>query len=58
MAGLILPHRPQEVEQISGIAETGAVVLPGKDATETAFKKESLQDFRILYLAVHGFADT
>jgi CHAT domain-containing protein len=30
----------------------------GKDATETAFKKEPLDQFRVLHLAVHGFADT
>ena len=29
----------------------------GKDATETAFKKEPLNQFRILHLAVHAFAD-
>jgi len=32
--------------------------LLGKDATETAFKKEPLDQFRVLHLAVHGFADT
>jgi len=31
--------------------------LLGKDATETAFKKQPLDQFRILHLAVHGFAD-
>jgi CHAT domain-containing protein len=40
------------------LAGPGAVVLLGNTATETAFKKEPLQDFRILHLAVHGFADT
>src|SRR5437588_7641983 len=33
-------------------------MLLGKDATETAFKKEPLDQFRALHLAVHGFADT
>jgi CHAT domain-containing protein len=32
--------------------------LIGRNATETAFKKESLDQFRVLHLAVHGFADT
>jgi len=32
--------------------------LLGKEATETAFKKEPLDQFRVLHLAVHGFADT
>jgi CHAT domain-containing protein len=53
-----LPQTRQEVEQISSIAGPGAVVLLGNTATETAFKKEPLEDFRILHLAVHGFADT
>jgi len=30
----------------------------GQQATESAFKKEPLDQFRILHLAVHGFADT
>lgn len=33
-------------------------ILLAKDATETAFKKEPLDQFRVLHLAVHGFADT
>jgi len=33
-------------------------MLLGKDATETGFKKQPLDQFRILHLAVHGFADT
>ena len=53
-----LPQTRQEVEQISSIAGPEAVVLLGKNATETAFKNEPLKDFRVLHLAVHGFADT
>ena len=34
------------------------MILLGVDATETAFKKEPLDQFRVLHLAVHGFADT
>jgi CHAT domain-containing protein len=30
----------------------------GKEATEGAFKREPLDQFRALHLAVHGFADT
>jgi len=33
-------------------------MLLGAGATEAAFKKEPLNEFRILHLAVHGFADT
>ena len=53
-----LPQTRQEVEQIKGIAGPDAVILLGTNATETAFKKEPLAEFRILHLAVHGFADT
>ncbi len=33
-------------------------LLLGKFATETAFKMSDLADYRIVHLAVHGFADT
>src|SRR5207237_824966 len=35
----------------------GSVVLLGRDATETAFKREPLSKFRVLHLAVHGIAN-
>jgi len=47
-----------EVEEIGRIVGSDAVMLLGKDATETGFKKQPLDQFRILHLAVHGFADT
>ena len=53
-----LPQTREEVEEIGKIAGRDAVILLGKDATETAFKKEPLDQFRVLHLAVHGFADT
>jgi len=53
-----LPQTREEVEQIDKIIGHDSMVLLGKDATETAFKKEPLDQFRILHLAVHGFADT
>jgi CHAT domain-containing protein len=53
-----LPQTRAEVEEIGKIVGSSAVMLLGKDATETAFKKEPLDQFRILHLAVHGFADT
>jgi CHAT domain-containing protein len=52
-----LPQTREEVEEISRIVGPESVILLGKDATETAFKKEPLDQFRILHLAVHGFAD-
>jgi len=53
-----LPETRAEVEQIGEVIGSDAVMLVGKDATETAFKKQPLDQFRILHLAVHGFADT
>ena len=53
-----LPQTREEVEEIGRIVGPESVILLGKDATETAFKREPLDQFRILHLAVHGFADT
>jgi CHAT domain-containing protein len=53
-----LPETRAEVEEIGKLYGSNAVMLVGKDATETAFKKQPLDQFRILHLAVHGFADT
>ena len=53
-----LPQTREEVEEIGRIFAKDAVVLLGKEATETAFKREPLDQFRVLHLAVHGFADT
>src|ERR1700722_7917898 len=53
-----LPETRAEVEEIGKIVGSDAVILLGKDATETGFKKQPLDQFRILHLAVHGFADT
>ena len=53
-----LPETRAEVEEIGKIVGSDAVILLGRDATETGFKKQPLDQFRILHLAVHGFADT
>jgi len=53
-----LPETREEVEQIGKLAGPTSILLIGKDATETVFKKEPLDQFRVLHLAVHGFADT
>ena len=53
-----LPETREEVEEIGRLAGPASVLLIGKDATETVFKKEPLDQFRVLHLAVHGFADT
>ncbi|MGA8504534.1 MAG: CHAT domain-containing protein [Candidatus Sulfotelmatobacter sp.] len=53
-----LPQTREEVEEIGRIVGPNSVILLAQDATETAFKKEPLDQFRVLHLAVHGFADT
>jgi CHAT domain-containing protein len=53
-----LPQTREEVEEIGKIVGPDAIILLAKDATETAFKEERLDKFRVLHLAVHGFADT
>ena len=53
-----LPQTREEVQEIGKIVGPNAVILLAKGATETAFKKEPLDQFRVLHLAVHGFADT
>ncbi len=53
-----LPQTREEILELRKILGSDAVVLLGSDATETAFKSEPLQDFKIIHLAAHGFADT
>src|SRR5271165_4734428 len=52
-----LPQTREEVENISRIVGKGAETLLGASATESGFKKEPLNQFRVLHLAVHAFAD-
>jgi len=53
-----LPETRDEVLDIKNILRTDATLLLGPDATETAFKAEKLAAFKIIHLAVHGFADS
>src|SRR5437870_9430255 len=53
-----LPQTREEVEEIGKIVGSDAVMLMGKDATAAAVKKEPLDQFRVLHLAVQGFGDT
>jgi CHAT domain-containing protein len=53
-----LPQTREEVEEIGRIVGPNSVILLAKEATEAAFKQEPLDQFRVLHLAVHGFADT
>ncbi|PYV67476.1 MAG: hypothetical protein DMG97_24220 [Acidobacteria bacterium] len=43
-----LPQTREEVEEIGKIVGPDAVILIGNDATETAFKREPLDQFRVL----------
>ena len=52
-----LPASRTEVEDAARIFAPGSVELLGADATEGRFKKEPLERFEIIHLAVHGFAD-
>ena len=53
-----LPETRDEVLDVRRILGDDGIVLLGADATETAFKAERLTEFKIIHLAVHGFADT
>src|SRR6266850_2437877 len=53
-----LPQTREEVIEVNNIVGKNGVLLLGVDATETAFKSEPLEDFKIIHLAAHGFADT
>jgi CHAT domain-containing protein len=53
-----LPHTREEVTEVNKLVGNDGIVLLGAEATETAFKTQPLQDFKIIHLAAHGFADT
>jgi len=53
-----LPQTREEVITASNILGKESVLLLGQDATETAFKSESLVDFKIVHIAAHAFSDT
>ena len=52
-----LPASRKEVETALNTAGPGAVGLLGQNATETLFKRQPLEKFEIIHLAVHAFAD-
>ncbi len=52
-----LPKTREEILELRKILGNDTVLLLGSEATETAFKSESLEDFKIIHLATHGFAD-
>jgi CHAT domain-containing protein len=52
-----LPQTREEVIDSNKILGNDGVILLGPRATAAAFESEPLEDFRIVHLAVHGFAD-
>ncbi len=52
-----LPASRSEVEIALNMAGPGAIGLLGQDATESLFKRQPLEKFEIIHLAVHAFAD-
>ncbi|HVB55298.1 MAG TPA: CHAT domain-containing tetratricopeptide repeat protein [Candidatus Acidoferrales bacterium] len=53
-----LPQTRAEVLDANKILGNDGVILLGSHATEATFESEPLADFRIVHLAVHGFADS
>jgi CHAT domain-containing protein len=52
-----LPATKTEVETIARDFPKSSTVLLGPDATETLFKMLPLEQYRVLHLALHGYAD-
>jgi CHAT domain-containing protein len=53
----LLPESKTEVENIARDFPRSSTVLLGASATETKFKQLPLVDYRVLHLALHGYAD-
>jgi CHAT domain-containing protein len=52
-----LPSSRDEVLAIAHTFDSSAVILTGKQATETEFKGEPLSEFRVIHLATHAMPD-
>jgi CHAT domain-containing protein len=52
-----LPATKTEVETIARDFPKSSTLLLGPDATETLFKMLPLEQYRVLHLALHGYAD-
>jgi CHAT domain-containing protein len=53
-----LPQTRAEILDANKILGNNGVILLGSHATKATFESEPLADFRIVHLAVHGFADS
>ncbi len=60
LTGVHLNNLPASRSEVTGVSQAlgrqDSVLLVGGAATETAFKREPLGDFKIIYLAVHAAA--
>lgn len=52
-----LPESKEEVEAIAQNFPISSTILLGADATKSRFKHLPLDEYRILHLALHGYAD-
>jgi CHAT domain-containing protein len=52
-----LPESKEEVETIAHDFPVSSTVLLGADATKSRFKHLPLEEYRVLHLALHGYAD-
>jgi len=53
-----LPATQDEVESVAAtMRDVGAVILSGKNATESNFKREAAKGVSVIHVAVHAFAD-
>lgn len=53
----VLPASRKEVENAASALGLSTTVLFGPGATETRFKRLALDEFAVLHLALHGYAD-
>lgn len=53
-----LPESRNEVETIAGDLPKPSTILLGGQATETAFKQLPLNQYSVIHLALHGYADS
>jgi CHAT domain-containing protein len=54
---IALPESKHEVESIANDLPKPSTLLLGADATETHFKGLPLSEYKVLHLALHGYAD-
>ncbi len=53
----LLPESKEEVEMIAHTIAPPSTILLGEDATKSRFKALPLDHYRVLHLALHGYAD-